>query len=478
MPETIAAQATARGRAALAIIRTSGPEAIEIVDQCFRGAELSEAESHTAHVGYMTGADGADIDQVVVTIFRAPRSATGENVAEVSCHGGNLVPKLVLESLLRHGARMAEPGEFTERAFLNGKLDLAQAEAVADLIHASSSRAHQVSLQHLQGRYSEQLDALREELLDLCGLMELEIDFTEEDVEFADRERLENLLDRATSLLDALLATADTGETLKDGVRVVIGGRPNAGKSTLLNALVGRDRAIVSATPGTTRDEIEAEVEIDGILFRFVDTAGLRDTSDQIEAEGVRRAEQSIEQADVLIYVFDRTRGLDEEEVSFLRNVSHTSGAVDCIVVGNKSDLVETNHAETDAAAERAGGDGEAAPSAPNDPPVEVLKLSAEEGRAQVEALQPLRDRLAETVAESLSRADASMIVTNQRHRQHLQSARDAIERARQALGAGVSGDLLALDLRDALHELGAITGQITNEDVLGQIFSQFCIGK
>jgi len=483
MPETIAAQATARGRAALAIIRTSGPEAIEIVDQCFRGAELSEAESHTAHVGYITGADGEDIDQVVVTIFRAPRSATGENVAEVSCHGGNLAPKLVLESLLRHGARMAEPGEFTERAFLNGKLDLAQAEAVADLIHASSSRAHQVSLQHLQGRYSEQLDALREELLDLCGLMELEIDFTEEDVEFADRERLENLLDRATSLLDALLATADTGETLKDGVRVVIGGRPNAGKSTLLNALVGRDRAIVSATPGTTRDEIEAEVEIDGILFRFVDTAGLRDTSDQIEAEGVRRAEQSIEQADVLIYVFDRTRGLDDEEVSFLKNVSDTSGAVDCIVVGNKSDLIgtnrsETNRAETNAAAERAGGDGEAAPSAPNDPPVEVLKLSAEEGRAQVEALQPLRDRLAETVAESLSRADASMIVTNQRHRQHLQSARDAIERARQALGAGVSGDLLALDLRDALHELGAITGQITNEDVLGQIFSQFCIGK
>ncbi len=486
--DTIAAQATARGRAALAIIRTSGPDAIEIVDQCFRGTQLSEAASHTAHVGYITGADGEDIDQVVVTIFRAPQSATGENVAEVSCHGGNLAPKLVLQSLLRHGARMAEPGEFTERAFLNGKLDLAQAEAVADLIHASSSRAHKVSLQHLQGRYSEQLDALRAELLDLCGLMELEIDFTEEDVEFADRERLENLLDRATSLLDALLATADTGEMLKDGIRVVIGGRPNAGKSTLLNALVGRDRAIVSATPGTTRDEIEAEVEIDGILFRFVDTAGLRDTSDQIEAEGVRRAEQSIEQADVLIYVFDRTRGLDAEEVSFLRNVSDTSGAVDCIVVANKSDLVETNRAKTNrvetkcaeagAAAEQTRGDGEAVQSPPEDLPVDILQLSAEEARAQVEALQPLRDRLAETVAESLSRADASMIVTNQRHRQHLQSARDAIERARQALGAGVSGDLLALDLRDALHELGAITGQITNEDVLGQIFSQFCIGK
>jgi len=467
--DTIAAQATARGQAALAVLRTSGPDAIEIVDRCFRGADLSEVASHTAHVGYIVGKEGEDLDQVVVTVFRAPRSATGENVAEISCHGGNLAPKLVLESLLAHGARMAEPGEFTERAFLNGKLDLAQAEAVADLIHASSSRAHQVSLQHLQGRYSEQLDALREELLDLCGLMELEIDFTEEDVEFADRERLESLLDGASSLLDKLLATADTGETLKDGVRVVIGGRPNAGKSTLLNALVGRDRAIVSATPGTTRDEIEAEVEIDGILFRFVDTAGLRDTSDQIEAEGVRRAERSMEQADILVYVFDRTRGLDEEEKAFLQDVVERSGAVDCVVVGNKSDLVNE---------QSVGGNGEAIARLTENLPLEVLPLSAEEGRAQSEALQPLRDRLSATVDASLSRADASMIVTNQRHRQHLQSARDAIARARQALDAGVSGDLLTLDLREALHELGAITGQITNEDVLGQIFSQFCIGK
>jgi len=463
--DTIAAQATARGRAALAIIRTSGPDAISVVDACFRGADLSEAESHTAHVGYIMNAEGEDVDQVVVTIFRAPRSATGENVAEVSCHGGDLAPKLVLDALLARGARTAEPGEFTERAFLNGKMDLAQAEAVADLIHASSTRAHQVSLQHLQGRYSEQLEDLREELLDLCGLMELEIDFSEEDVEFADRERLEELLDRAASLLDTLLATADTGETLKDGVRVVIGGRPNAGKSTLLNALVGRDRAIVSPTPGTTRDEIEAEIEIDGVLFRFVDTAGLRDTSDYIEAEGVRRAERSIEQADVLIYVYDLAEGLDGEEKDFLHHVSQETAAVETIVVGNKVDLVQTS-----------AGDGQ--PVSGTGDPEDTLYLSADAGRKDADALQPLRDRLAETVAEQLSRADASLIVTNQRHRSHLQSARESIRNARQALDAGVSGDLLALDLRQALHELGSILGTITNEDVLGQIFSRFCIGK
>ena len=465
--DTIAAQATARGRAALAVIRTSGPDAIDVVNACFSGADLSEAESHMAHVGFIVDEGGEEVDQVVVTIFRAPRSSTGENVAEVSCHGGDLAPKLVLQALLDRGARMAEPGEFTERAFLNGKLDLAQAEAVADLIHASSTRAHQVSLRHLQGRYSEQLDDLREELLDLCSLMELEIDFSEEDVEFADRERLEGLLDGAEDLLDTLLSTAGAGEALRDGVRVVIGGRPNAGKSTLLNALVGRDRAIVSATPGTTRDEIESEAEIDGILFRFVDTAGLRETSDQIEAEGVRRAERSIEQADVLVYVYDLQRGLDDEERAFLQDID--ASPVECIVVGNKADLVDEPAPV---------GDGQPLEQPLPGSDAQALYLSAEEGRSQESELQPLVDRLSGIVNEQLSRADASQVVTNERHRQHLKAARRALRDARDALKTGVSGDLLALDLRQALHELGAITGTVTNEDVLGQIFSRFCIGK
>ena len=459
MDDTIAAIATARGRAALAVVRTSGPGAVSVVDDCFRGADLLEAESHTAHVGFLVDDEGNDIDQVVVTVFRAPNSATGEHVVEVSCHGGDLAPKMVLQSLLDHGARMAEPGEFTERAFLNGKMDLAQAEAVADLIHATSTKAHEASLTHLKGRYSELLEALREELLNLCSLVELEIDFSDEDVEFADRERLEALLDETEEILQGLLDSYPTGEKLKDGVRVVIGGRPNAGKSTLLNALVGHDRAIVSETPGTTRDEIEAEAEIKGMRFRFVDTAGLRDTADEIEAEGVRRATESIEEADVLLYLYDLTVGLDSEEIEFLNDLSDDASDVQPVLLGNKAD------------------------EAPDLPVADLdglsaLKLSALRARDDADALQPLLDRLTNTVAEHLSRAEASPVVMNQRHRQHLGDALDAVQQARSALHQGVSGDMLTLDLRAALQELGAITGEITNEDVLDQIFSRFCIGK
>ena len=457
--DTIAAIATARGRAALAVVRTSGPAAIEIVDRCFRGDALTDADSHTAHVGVLTDEAGTDIDQVVATVFRAPNSATGEHVVEVSCHGGDLAPKLALQSLLDHGARMAEPGEFTERAFLNGKMDLAQAEAVADLIDATSTKAHQASLTHLKGRYSDLLGDLREELLNLCSLVELEIDFSDEDVEFADRERLEDLLDETEEILGDLLDTYPTGEKLKDGVQVVIGGRPNAGKSTLLNALVGHDRAIVSETPGTTRDEIEAEAEIEGVLFRFVDTAGLRDTADEIEAEGVRRATESIEEADVLFYLYDLTVGLDSQEIAFLQDLADDGSDVQPVVIGNKADRAPDLPVAT--------LDG-----------LTSLKLSALEAREDADEVQPLLDHLTDTVAEHLSRAEASPVVRNQRHRQHLRDALDAVQQAREALDAGVSGDMLTLDLRAALQELGAITGEITNEDVLDQIFSRFCIGK
>jgi tRNA modification GTPase len=457
--DTIAAIATARGRAALAVVRTSGPAAIEIVDRCFRGDALTDADSHTAHVGVLTDEAGTDIDQVVATVFRAPNSATGEHVVEVSCHGGDLAPKMALQSLLDHGARMAEPGEFTERAFLNGKMDLAQAEAVADLIDATSTKAHQASLTHLKGRYSDLLGDLREELLNLCSLVELEIDFSDEDVEFADRERLEALLDETEEILGDLLDTYPTGEKLKDGVQVVIGGRPNAGKSTLLNALVGHDRAIVSETPGTTRDEIEAEAEIEGVLFRFVDTAGLRDTADEIEAEGVRRATESIEEADVLFYLYDLTVGLDSQEIAFLQDLADDGSDVQPVVIGNKADRAPDLPVAT--------LDG-----------LTSLKLSALEAREDADEVQPLLDHLTDTVAEHLSRAEASPVVMNQRHRQHLRDALDAVQQAREALDAGVSGDMLTLDLRAALQELGAITGEITNEDVLDQIFSRFCIGK
>lgn len=457
--DTIAAIATARGQAALAIVRVSGPEAVAVVGRCFRGADLAAAASHTAHVGYVTNRDGEAIDQVVATVFRAPTSATGEDVVEVSCHGGDLAPQLIQQSLLDHGARLAEPGEFTQRAFLNGKLDLAQAEAVADLIHASSTKAHRVSLSHLQGRYSERLAALRKELLELAAFVELELDFSEEDVAFADRERLETLLHTSEGLLGELLASYRTGELIRDGVRVVIGGRPNAGKSTLLNALVGRDRAIVSPTPGTTRDAIEAEAEIDGLRYRFVDTAGLRETSDAIEAEGVRRAEASIEHSDVLLYVYDLTTGLDAAEQTFLQRLQGEHPALPVVQVANKADLVEPFPA------------GQSNGHRP-------VVISAEEGQRNADAVAPVVSALKEAVAKGLEDADASHVVMNQRHRQHLAAALEAVQRAQQALTRGAAGDMLALDLRSALHELGAITGEITNEDVLDQIFSRFCIGK
>lgn len=455
---TIAALATARGRAALAILRVSGPDAIPIVARCFQGKDLRTVAANTVHVGYLLAKDGSPIDQVVATVFRAPHSATGEDVVEVSCHGGDFAPTLILQSLLAHGARMAQPGAFTQRAFLNGKLDLAQAEAVADLIHASSSLAHRVSLSQLRGRYSDLLQRLRAELLELCAYVELELDFVEEDVEFADKARLETLLHDAAALLHELLASYPTGERIRDGVRVVIGGRPNAGKSTLLNALVGHERAIVSPTPGTTRDEIEAEAEIGGLRYRFLDTAGLRTTADAIEAEGVRRAERAIAQADLLLYVFDQSVGLDAEEQVFLQETRTAQPDLPLILVGNKQDLV---------AAPRTAVDG-----------FPCIGLSAQEAGAEAAQLAPLIAQMQALVAQHLSRAEASPVVMNQRHRQHLAEAHDAVRRAQHALAANVSGDALALDLRVALHELGAITGEITNEDVLDQIFSRFCIGK
>ena len=472
--DTIAAIATARGRAALAIVRLSGARAVAVVAACFRGADLAAADSHTAHVGYVTDGSGGEIDQVVVTLFRSPRSVTGEDVVEISCHGGDMAAQLILQRLLGAGARMAEPGEFTQRAFVNGKMDLAQAEAVADLIHASSTLAHRVSVSHLQGRYSEVLSELRDELLELAALVELELDFSDEDVEFADRERLERLLSRTEGALSELLESYRLGKHLRDGVRVVIGGRPNAGKSTLLNALVGRDRAIVSATPGTTRDEIEAEAEIGGVLYRFVDTAGLRETSDAVEAEGVRRAEQSIEHCDVLVYVYDMCAGVDTEERRFLERQAQ----IPVIVVANKRDLVSGAAVADDGASVREDPAIAGAPSEGGLSTSAPLPMSAVRGAADEAELAPLLARLEALVRHELSDADASHVVTNQRHREHLRRAREAVQSATRALASGMAGDTLAADLRLALHELGSITGEITNEDVLDQIFSRFCIGK
>ena len=458
MADTIAAIATARGVAALAIIRVSGANAISLVNAAFSGKDLEKEASHTVHVGYLANSAGQEIDQVVVTLFKAPRSVTGEDVVEISSHGGDFASQMILRSLLDRGARHADPGEFTQRAFLNGKMDLAQAEAVADLIHASSSMAHRVSLQHIQGRYSAQLDRLRDELIELAAYIELELDFVEEDVEFADKERLARLLEESIYLLEELKGSYNIGVLIRDGVRVVIAGRPNAGKSTLLNALVGRNRAIVSDIPGTTRDEIEAEAEIDGIRFRFVDTAGLREATDVIEAEGVRRARESAEAADLLIYVVDATTGFDEGEREWIDSLCTTHSLLPIVLVANKSDQMDGGSLKV--------GD------------LEAIYISAQQAIQDVDQLNELIAALKEHVTSRLHHADSSPVVMNQRHQQHLRKALEAVRHAQVAMEQQISSDALVIDLRLALHELGQITGKITNEDILDQIFSRFCIGK
>ena len=415
MTDTIAALATARGRAALAVIRVSGPEAVELVASRLTpdsaSSSLREAAGRTAHVGWLTDREGAQLDQVVCTVFRAPASATGEDVVEVTTHGGDAAPQAALRTLYDAGARPAAPGEFTQRAFLNGKLDLAQAEAVADLIHASSTLGRRAALAGLQGRVSDAVDGVRQALIQTAALLELELDFGDEDVEFADREALRRLLDDADRLLVELVGTARLGALARDGVRVVLGGRPNAGKSTLLNALVGQDRAIVSATPGTTRDAIEAEAEIGEVRFRFVDTAGLRETADVIEAEGTRRAHAAIDAADALLYVWDATRGLDAEEQTFLSELAMRRPKLVVIRVANKADqLSEKMTSEAD------------------------HLLSAQSALSDPHQLDALRRSLLTVAQLELADADGSAVAVNERHRAHLDAAREAVDRARQSL--------------------------------------------
>lgn len=453
--DTIVARATARGIAAIAMIRLSGAAALDIAQKCFSGANLSSKDSHTAHVGFMQSDSNTDLDQVVVTIFRAPSSVTGENVVEITCHGGEMVSHRILDALVNEGARPAEPGEFTQRAFLNGKMDLAQAEAVGEIIHSGSRRAQAISLAHLKGSYSVVLHELREEMLDLCGYIELELDFSEEDVEFADKNRLSDLLERTRTLLEGLIESYRYGSVVRDGVHIVLAGRPNAGKSTLLNALVGFDRAIVSETPGTTRDEIGEETEFEGMRLQFVDTAGLRNTTDEIESEGVRRAEAAIRKADVLVYVYDATVGMDDQEQAYLDELKISAPDLQVFIIRNKCDLLN----EYDAI------DGQYA-------------LSALQSMKNEMLITPLLSDVVKSVEAKENFGEGSFVVTNERHRYHLGKAYDSVVAATNALSKNMSGDFIAVDLREAMNELGAITGATANEDILDRIFSRFCIGK
>jgi tRNA modification GTPase len=449
--DTIVARATPRGASALSVVRLSGPRAISIVDGVFPSKELALQDSHTAHVGYV-GREDAWIDQVVCTLFKAPNSATGEDIVEISCHGGDVSSDALIRLLVESGARMAGPGEFTLRAFMNGKVDLAQAEAIAELIHAQSRRAGRISLAHLKGRYSEELAQIREDLLQLVSLLELELDFSEEDVAFADRSRLEALLRAATDRLDVLTSSFRFGRALHEGVRVVIVGKPNAGKSTLMNALLGHDRVIVSETPGTTRDEVESHLEYQGIRFTFVDTAGRRETDDDIEAEGVRRSRAAEEGADLVLQLVDLT---DSSTPDAAATDSPADPDTPRLVVGNKADLVS--------------GDAGAGTE---------LCISAEAMRSGKAEVESLMERVFAMTVGSDNVCEEHQVVTSQRQQEHIRAAQSAITRVGEVLAAGGSGDMISSDVRQVIEEIGAITGDVTNEDILDRIFSQFCIGK
>ena len=450
---SIAAIATPVGEGGIAVIRVSGKDTIQNVEKCFKGKSLSQADSHTVHFGKIVRKDERVVDEVLATVFKSPKSYTGEDTVEISCHGGVLVTQAVLETILEQGVRAAEPGEFTQRAFLNGKLDLDQAEAVADLIHAKSIKAVDAAHQQLEGRLGEHIKTFRQQIIDATAMVELELDFIEEDVEFANKEQLRKLLCDVDEEIGRLLDTYETGRLVKDGVKTVFIGRPNAGKSTLLNTLVGTERAIVTDIAGTTRDTIDADWSYDGLLFKLIDTAGLRKTDDVIEAEGVKRSQKAFEEADLVVYLKDLSIPFDAEERSEIGQFQKRAQNTPFLLIGTKADLEEKTSEE------RISFD---------------LKISAIDNTNIDELKKKMKDRALEQEDYDTS----SLLVTSSRHRDGLQKARENVQRAIRALDQGMTGDFLSIDLRSALKELGTITGEITNEDVLDSIFSRFCIGK
>lgn len=450
--DTIAALATPHGVGAIGVIRISGAKAIEIVDRLFTAKQLSGQPSHTLHVGYLRH-NGKILDEVVVALYKAPRSYTGEDVVEISCHGSPFILEQVLNALIACGARLARPGEFTQRAFLKGKLDLTQAEAVADLIASNTEASRNTALHSMRGGFSKVLQQLREQLIQFSALIELELDFSQEDVEFADRTRLYALVQEAQATVNALLQSFQLGNVIKNGVSVAIIGKPNAGKSTLLNTLLNENRAIVSDIAGTTRDTIEEVLNINGILFRLIDTAGIRDSADVIETIGVEKSIEKMKAADLVLYLFDVAAESREQLEAALLQVSEYNK--NYLAVGNKCDLLPE-----ETLAEKFAGD-------------DVLFISAKNGQH----IQLLRQRLADKVLQGHIQAE-STIVTNTRHYEALQQVAAALQDIRAGLDQQIPGDLLALDIRRCLHYLGEITGEITNEDRLDYIFSKFCIGK
>ena len=465
--DTIVALATATGVGAISIIRLSGKEAIELADKVFKtlnGKPLSEAPSHTVHLGTIKS-ENQVIDECLATIFKGKKSYTGEPVVEFSCHGSAYITQEVIKLCLANGARLAQAGEFTKRAFLNGKLALNQAEAVADLIASDSKASHQVALQQMRGGFTSEIEDLRQELLNFASLIELELDFSEEDVEFADRSQFEQLLKRIKTTLQGLVQSFSAGNAIKKGIPVAIVGKPNAGKSTLLNTLLNEERAIVSDIAGTTRDTIEETLHIAGVTFRFIDTAGIRDTQDKIEAIGVQKAKEKIEKAQIVLYLYNEKENTTDEVVQFVEE-NYRKG-LKILLLHNKTDNEYIGLSDFDEEIEeklnpeeRKYGYGQ-------------LRISAKE-KINIEALK----KLLSFYAKELTSTESATIITNIRHYEALKNALEALEKVEEGLINHLSGDLLAIDIREVLYHLGSITGAVTNDELLGNIFSRFCIGK
>lgn len=457
--ETIAAIATPIGEGGISIVRISGAKAVEIADRSFRGREpLGSVATHTAHFGIFVNNGESVLDQVVATVFRKPHSYTGEDVVEISCHGGIFLTRSVLGEILNNGARLAEPGEFTKRAFLSGKMDLSQAEAVADLIHARSETAHRVSIQQLQGRLSVEIDALREKLIHVISLMELELDFTEEGLEFVQRPKIMTDILDVEARIRSIVGTFTSGKIYREGVRVVLVGPPNVGKSSVFNGLLSTNRAIVTDIPGTTRDVIEESINLDGIIFTLSDTAGLRESSDVVEKEGILRAESQRKNADIILLILDLSRDMPEENFVIYNRLSRENEKL--IIVRNKCDLMKT----------------EQIPPVPEefDKNVNVV-LSAKTGYGFDDLKRTLSDMAMRDVSLDV---DKSITVTNMRHVYSLRSAADDISHAKESLQTNLTGEFIVPDLRSACNSLGEIIGKVTSDDILNNIFSRFCIGK
>lgn len=464
MTDTICAISTPPGIGGIAVARVSGPESIKITQSLWKGVDLTQVKSHTAHLGNILDCDGSVLDQALVTVFKAPNSFTGDDVVEISVHGSKYIQRQLINALISSGARLADPGEFTRRAFISGKLDLAQAEAVADMIASSSKAAHRIAINQMRGGFSKRLSSLREQLLELASLLELELDFSEEDVEFASRKKLLKIAIDVNTEVNRLLHSFKSGSAIKDGIPVAIVGETNAGKSSLLNTILGDDKAIVSDIHGTTRDIIEDTIEVGDYLFRFMDTAGLRDTTDKIESIGIDRAYSAISHARIVILVIDLTQPLNTQPLQYIHNNIESDDLTKLIIALNKSDLdgtvLTTNEIR------------EALKNCKISSEVPILPISAKNGTG----IDALLKELQKTVAAD-DETD-NVMITNLRHCEALTKAADSSQRVISGLQDNLSGDLIAQDLRETIFHLGTITGNITSQDILTNIFSRFCIGK